>query len=97
MPSLPVVCGGVGFSRVRLCLLGGAGRLRQGGGVGPASILQRLLLVLLQGAADGVLHQPLADPQQLRLVRLRPATPACEDTTQAQHQLIIINKGSFGL
>lgn len=74
--SLPVVGGGVSCS-VRLSggVLGVSGRLLHRRSVRPAPILKCFLFVLLQGAVDGVLDQSPADPQELRLIGLRPATP----------------------
>lgn len=53
----------------------GGGFLRVPGGLRPASVLQAFLLVLLQRSTDGVLHQPPADPQELRLVGFGAAAP----------------------
>lgn len=75
MMSLPVVCSGVSCS-ARL----GGGFLGVSGGFRPSSVLKGFLLVLLQGSADGVLHQPPADPQELRLVGFGPATPTWKKT-----------------
>lgn len=81
MSSLPVVCGGVSCS-VRLCgrFLVVPGRLHRRG-VRPAPVLKCFLFVLLQGAIDGILNQSPADPEELCLVRLGPATPTWVDQT----------------
>lgn len=89
--SLPVHCDGVGCS-VRLCSsFICISRGLHCGSIRTAPILKCFLFVLLQGAVDGVLDQSLADPQQLRLVRLRPATPTWVATAQVyEHVMSII-------
>lgn len=89
--SLPVVCGGLSYrARVRSRVLGVSS------GRGPSPVLEGLLLVLLQGSTDGILHQPLADPQELRLVGLRAATPTCEKTSHINEDIPKETSGKHG-
>lgn len=69
--SLPVIGGGVRCS-VCFCILSVSRGLRRRRGVRSAPVLKRFLFVLLQRPIDGILHQSLADFQELRLVWLRP-------------------------
>lgn len=98
--SLPVHRGGVGCS-VRLCrsfLSISRGLYRRS--IRASPVLKRLLFVLLQGAVDGILDQPLADPQQLCLVWLRPAAPTwVEKVQECEHIKVIVthdySRGGF--